>query len=204
MNGEASGAARPATATLTHRIERACEKAYEALLAGIHEEAKAFGGFLRREVIKSTDGCHVEYDIVLHFDSEAGLRRWENSPERHKWLSRMSSMAVHTTPLQVVTGLETWFTLSPGQAIVPPPRYKMAILTWLAIFPLITLASYAIQPVTGEIPLWAREFVLTLVLVTLMTYVVMPRVTRLFQRWLYPGAGEPRGGRERVGPVDRS
>jgi hypothetical protein len=186
MNANTTATPGPVTATITQAIDPACEQAYEALLAGIHEEAKKFRGFLRREVIKSAAGPHLEYNHVIHFDSEANLRRWEHSPQRHKWLSRMSSMAVRTTPLKVLTGLETWFTLTPGDAIVPPPRYKMAIVTWLAIFPLITLLSYAAQPLTDGLPIAARTLAFTLVLVPLMTYLVMPRMTRLFARWLYP------------------
>ena len=85
--------------------------------------------------------------------------------------------------------LETWFTLSTDQAIVPPLRYKMAIVTWLAIFPLITLVSWAMGAVLTaagrELPLIAHTFVATALLVPLMTYVVMPRMTRLFAGWLY-------------------
>jgi len=40
-------------------------------------------------------------------------------------------------------------------------------------------------PVAGSVPTVVRTLVSTLVLVPLMTYVVMPRMTRLFQRWLY-------------------
>ncbi len=189
MEDGQTGADGAVTATITQRIDPACEQAYEGLLAGIHAEAKAFGGFVRREVVKSRAGQHLEYTHIIHFNSEDTLRRWEHSPQRHKWLTRMSDMAAHTTPLQVLTGLETWFTLSADHAIVPPPRYKMAIVTWLAIFPLITLLSYAMAPVAGSVPMVVRTFVSTLVLVPLMTYVVMPRMTRLFQRWLYARPG---------------
>jgi antibiotic biosynthesis monooxygenase (ABM) superfamily enzyme len=186
MDRDPTRAKGSATATITQRIEPACEQAYEALLVGIHEAAKAFGGFLRREVIKSHAGSYLEYTHVIHFDNETNLRRWEHSPERHEWLSRMATMAIHSTPLQMITGLETWFTLSPGKPIVPPPRYKMAIVTWLAIFPLITLISYATGPFFGHLPIVVRTLVVTAAVVPLMTYVVMPRMTRLFGRWLYP------------------
>jgi len=186
MNEEQTRRDDPASATISQRIEPACEQAYEALLVGIHEEAKKFGGFLRREVIKTTDGQHLQYDHVIHFDSEANLRRWEHSPERHAWLSRMSGISVHTTPLQVLTGLETWFTLSPEKPLVPPPRYKMAIVTWLAIFPLITLVSYVTEPIFAGLPTVVRVLAGTAIVVPLMTYVIMPRMTRLFRRWLYP------------------
>ena len=186
MDRDPTGANGPATATITQRIEPACEQAYEALLVGIHEAARAFGGFLRREIIKSQAGSYLEYTHVIHFDNETHLRRWEHSPERHEWLSRMAAMAVHSTPLQMITGLETWFTLSPGKPIVPPPRYKIAIVTWLAIFPLITLISYGTGPLFGDLPIIVRTFVVSAVVVPLMTYVVMPRMTRLFRRWLFP------------------
>ena len=88
---------------------------------------------------------------------------------------------------QFLTGLESWFTL-PGQAsAAPPPAYKMAVLTWVTIFPLITLVVVVSAPLIGGLPLAARLAVTTLVTVTLMTWVVMPRVTRLMRRWLYPG-----------------
>lgn len=187
MSGSEEMPTRHVTATITQRIEPACEKAYEALLTGIHEEAKAFSGFLRREIIKTTSGKNLEYHHIIHFDTEPNLRCWERSPNRHKWLSRMSAMAVHTTPLQILSGLETWFTLAPGEPIIPPARYKMMIVTWLAVYPLITAVSFALQPFLGDLPTAARTLAFTVIMVPLMTYVVMPRMTRLFAKWLYPG-----------------
>jgi len=63
----------------------------------------------------------------------------------------------------------------------------MAILTWATIFPLITLVVVASAPLIGGLPLVPRLAVTTLVTVSLMTWVVMPRVTWLLRRWLYPG-----------------
>jgi antibiotic biosynthesis monooxygenase (ABM) superfamily enzyme len=63
----------------------------------------------------------------------------------------------------------------------------MAVLTWVTIFPLITLVVVVSAPLIGPWPLAARLAVTTLVTVSLMTWVVMPRVTALLRRWLYPG-----------------
>ncbi len=82
MEDGKTDAGGPVTATIAQQIDPECEQAYEALLAAIHTEARAFGGFLRREVIKGTAGPHLEYTSVLHFDNEANLHRWERSPER--------------------------------------------------------------------------------------------------------------------------
>jgi antibiotic biosynthesis monooxygenase (ABM) superfamily enzyme len=54
------------------------------------------------------------------------------------------------------------------------------------IFPLITLIVVVSAPVIGGLSLAARLAVTTLVAVSLMTWVIMPRVTRLLRGWLYP------------------
>jgi uncharacterized protein len=63
----------------------------------------------------------------------------------------------------------------------------MALLTWVTIFPLITGLVVVLQPLVEDLPLVLRLGVTTAVTVPLMTWVVMPRVTRLLRGWLYPG-----------------
>jgi len=43
-----------------------------------------------------------------------------------------------------------------------------------------------LDPLIGSAPVALRTLAFTLVMVTLMTYIVMPRMTRLFSFWLYP------------------
>ncbi|MGV2826826.1 hypothetical protein [Myxosarcina sp. GI1(2024)] len=85
-------------------------------------------------------------------------------------------------------GLETWFAVnsSASQPIIPPPRYKMAIVTWIAIFVLIVIINLLFGSFLASLPMLLRSLVLTVGLVGLMTYIVMPRMTRLFSWWLYP------------------
>jgi len=87
-----------------------------------------------------------------------------------------------------VTGLESWFTLPGEPSIVPPPAHKMALVTWITIFPLITAIVVVTGPLLEELPLAVRLGITTALAVPLMTWVVMPRVTRLLRGWLYPNA----------------
>ena len=181
-----AGAAGPVTATVTRRVKPGHENAYEEFLAGISGAAKAFPGYLGEEVFRPADGTGGEYRIVYRFDSPAHLRGWLESRERAAWLERAEPHVAGPMRTQFLTGLESWFTLPAQPGAPAPPAYKMAILTWVTIFPLITLVVVVSAPLIGSLPIVPRLAVTTLVTVSLMTWAVMPRVTRLMRRWLYP------------------
>ena len=182
----AAGADGPVTTTVTRRIKPGHEVAYEAFLAGISGAAKDFPGYLGVEVFRPASGHGGEYRIVYRFDSLAHLHTWLDSPEHAAWLARAEPHVAGPMRTQVLTGLEGWFTLPTEPGAPPPPPYKMAVVTWVTIFPLITLVVVATAPLVGSLPLVLRLAVTTAVTVPLMTWVVMPRVTRLLHRWLYP------------------
>ncbi len=71
-----------------------------------------------------------------------------------------------------------------NRAKTQPSRYKLFLLTWLAIYPLITGILFLFGNLLNLLPLPLRTLVLTGVLVYLMTYWLMPMLTKLFQRWL--------------------
>ena len=65
-----------------------------------------------------------------------------------------------------------------------PRRYKLFLLTWIAIYPIITGILWLFGSFLIPLPLPLRTLILTVLLVYLMTYIVMPRLQRLFRRWL--------------------
>jgi hypothetical protein len=58
------------------------------------------------------------------------------------------------------------------------------LLTWITIFPLITAIVAITGPLPEGLPLAVRLGITTAPAVLLMTWVVMPRVTRLLRGWL--------------------
>ena len=57
-------------------------------------------------------------------------------------------------------------------------RYRPVLLNWVAIWPLITLLLLLGEPLLSHLPLPLRTLALTGVLVPLMSFFVMPRLTR--------------------------
>jgi len=90
--------------------------------------------------------------------------------------------------LQQLTGLETWFKL-PGSKVPtmkPPPRWKMWLVSMVAVYPLVLAFQVLVVPRMAGLPLPVRALAFPVVLLTLMTFVVMPVVTRVLRRWLGP------------------
>jgi len=76
---------------------------------------------------------------------------------------------------------------SPGRARrTSPARYKLALLTWAGAYTVITLMLTLLGPLMASWPLALRTLVLSATMVVTLTWLVMPRLTRLFQPWLAP------------------
>ena len=66
----------------------------------------------------------------------------------------------------------------------PPPKWKIAVLIWLAIYPSITLLFLLLGKQLLLIPLPLRTLAVTVVLVPLMVFVLLPALQKLFRSWL--------------------
>ena len=176
--------AGPVTTTVTQRVIPGHEAAYEQFLEGIIGAASQSPGYLGTDVFRP-DGDGGEYRVIYRFERSEELRRWLDSSERADWLRQAEPHVDGPMQTEFLTGLEGWFTL-PGRPTAPaPPPYKMALVTWATIFPLISLVVIVLGPAMRPVPLVPRLAITTAVTVPLMTWVVMPRVTGLLSRWLF-------------------
>lgn len=67
----------------------------------------------------------------------------------------------------------------------PPKKWKMAILIWLAIYPLITLIFALLGDQLIQInPLPLRTLIITLIVVPTMVFILIPTLQKLLQNWL--------------------
>jgi uncharacterized protein len=126
------------------------------------------------------------FSIVAHFSSQADLDAWTSSELRGRLVAEADEVSIGGLNVQQAAGLEAWFQL-PGQPIVvPPPRYKMAVVTWGALLPLLIVTNLVATPLLAPLPPILRLVPISMVLVSLMTWAVMPWMTKAFRFWLYP------------------
>jgi antibiotic biosynthesis monooxygenase (ABM) superfamily enzyme len=65
-----------------------------------------------------------------------------------------------------------------------PPRWKTAVVVWLAIYPCITFVLWLAGPEMQGWPLAVRTLAITAFVVPVMVYVLIPALQRLLASWL--------------------
>lgn len=178
----------PATVDILQRVKSGQETAFEGVLAELIEAARTFEGHLGARVFRPRDRDCPEYRIVFKFARMSDLKQWEISPIRQRLLDRAQRLTVGSGKVSILTGLETWFTLPHQPGRQPPARYKMVAISSFAIYVLINSINVLAGPLLRSLPALLRTFVVTFLTVVIMTYIVMPRLTKVFASWLDPGS----------------
>jgi len=65
-----------------------------------------------------------------------------------------------------------------------PPKWKFAVMVWLAIYPTITLVTFLIGDYIKNFPLPLKTLIMTGILVPLMVFVLLPILRKLMGNWL--------------------
>lgn len=65
-----------------------------------------------------------------------------------------------------------------------PPRWKFAVMVWIAIYPTITLVSLLIGDYIKNLPLPLKTLIMTGILVPLMVFVLLPFLGKILGSWL--------------------
>lgn len=186
--GERVARTDPVTAVFSRQVRPGREAEFEEWAHGVISAATRWPGHLGASVLHEPGSPW--YHLVYKFTDRDRFRAWAESEERGHWLGRVERLTEDQDhELQQTTGLETWFDLPGPDANPrpPPPRWKMWLVSLIAVYPLVVLFQWALAPRMSRLPLLFRSAMFPLVLLTLMTYVVMPLVTRFLRRWLRPG-----------------
>lgn len=175
------------TVVINHRLRADKHAAYERWLEEIEPVCRSSPGHLDWHVVRPVPGLTDTYTVVIRFDTREHLRHWMESADRARLIEKVRPLFAGGDDFSISSGLDFWFPRG-AQAKVPV-RWKQYLVTWSAIYPLVLVVPWVLTPVLGDLGLPANHFLTTLVVtgvvVYLMVYVVMPRYTRLIQRWLY-------------------
>lgn len=179
------GAARddgPVTVVVTWNIRPGRERDFEAWRHEIAAAALEFPGHMGIDVIRPKGGSN-EYGVIFRFDTEEHLRAWQSSDIRRDLLKKSEPLRESEPAYRRESGLEFWFE-SPGS---PPPRWKMAVVTVLGVWPVSILIPWLLSPLIAGFPLPLKALLVSVGIVILLTWAVMPILVRILRPWLHRG-----------------
>jgi uncharacterized protein len=88
-----------------------------------------------------------------------------------------------------LSGLEFWFTPPPGAVVPQPSRERMVLLLIGVVFCMVlgigALVSWGAALLPWAVPYPVRLLATIMLEVPLLTYLVMPRLTRYLAHWIY-------------------
>lgn len=172
------------TEVISHEIRPGRVKDFDDWLQRTLKVKDLAPGYLGTTVISSRGDESRRRYVVSRFRDQASLDAWRDSPGRARLFDEVNAFAVPR--LDNATGLETYFAL-PGQpSYVPPPRWKITVVTLGASFLISLIAHYALDPFVAPWGLPLSTFLFTAILVFLLAYAALPGLTRLLSGWLYP------------------
>jgi antibiotic biosynthesis monooxygenase (ABM) superfamily enzyme len=150
--------------------------------------------FAQRSLVESgTRGVHLifptlgsgsrEYGILRTFASEADREAFYKSALYAEWLMSIEPMVEGEPKYREMHGLEAWFR---NPASANPPLWKMAIATYLGVVPVIMFLALTLGRWIRNWNFVLNNIVFNAFVVVLLTWVVMPPITRVLHGWLNP------------------
>lgn len=171
------------TLTLVSSVE--LRPGTEAAHRARHDEAVAaaerMGGLVRAELLPAVPGVQPETVALFTFRTKDDLDAWLGSSERAASLDAIAPLTAGERTVNVVGGFAGWF----GRHDTPGPRrWKQALVVLIGLVPLSIASTLAREVVAPGLPLLAGVVIGVLVNVAILTWLVMPRLTRALGSWL--------------------
>lgn len=173
-------------AVLTLRtVKQGYRDKFEAALHEFISASLNAEGQLGVHVIRPSGGSR-EYGILRRFSSREARDSFYHSASFHEWEKQVAPMVEGSPVRQELTGLEAWFSLPGPAAVGHPPRWKMALVTLLGVYPVSLVVPRLLHPLIATLHPLVAALIIALGIVLMLTWVVMPVLVKILRPWLYP------------------
>lgn len=166
---------------ITRRVKPGNERAFEESLRGFFQDSLDQRGVLGVHLISPPPGSNnLEYGILRTFADEHEKDDFYSSELFKNWQTRVAQLTQGERTYRELHGLEAWFR-SPGS----PAKWKMALLTWLGVWPTSWLIGTSVGPRLATLPSILSAAVIGAAIVVCLTWIVMPALVKAFHGWLH-------------------
>ena len=170
---------------ITRRVRAEHVSAFERALAEFARDSLEAPGTRGVQFLYPAPGsASLEYGILRTFSNREAHEAFYQSPLYQKWQERVRHMVEGEPIYRELHGLEAWFR--DPRSGPHPPRWKMALLTWSAVWPVSMIIPALVLPWVGSFPHLLRAGVISAGITATLTWVAMPQLVKLAHRWLHP------------------
>lgn len=172
---------------------------YREMRAKLDAKASEFPGFVSVDVFEP-EADATTWTAVLTFDSPDALDKWRQSPERAELVGQVKQVADDQSRV-VPTGFGQWFSVN-ATATAQAPAWKQAMVVLAVLYANVTVLDITLGNLVGKglsvdgsevysglgLPFPVVVFIGNAVGTIILSWILMPIVTRIFAWWLDPGA----------------
>jgi len=172
---------------VVRKVRPGREAEFEAEIArffGAAAEAGANGAYLIRPILGTRSR---EYGILRAFRNREEMKRFYASDLYRQWSETSGSLVEGAPNRRELHGLDIFFQ-EPGKT---PPRWKMAIVTYLAVTPAVYVFSRLVPALFDGLPGPVAMLVVNICVVASLTWILMPLLIKAFGRWLQAKKNDP-------------
>jgi len=171
----------PIHVAITRKVKAGCERAFDESLREFFQDSLDHRGVLGVHLISPPHGSTTrEYGILRIFADERERDEFYRSGLFERWQKHVTQLTEGERSYRELHGLEAWFR-SPE----PPARWKMALLTWLGVWPTSWLVGTSVGPRLANLPSILSAAVIAAAIVVCLTWIVMPALVKGFHSWLH-------------------
>src|SRR5262245_31857574 len=147
----------PIHVAITRRARPGCETGFQQALREFFQASFDHGGVLGATMIVPPPGSDSrEFGILRTFANEQERDDFYASPIFKEWEKKSGPLTESNSwTRRPLHGLEAWFR-SPHH---PPPKWKMAVATFIGVFPLVRLLDLTLGPLISGWPSVPRHAV---------------------------------------------
>jgi uncharacterized protein len=174
----------PIHVAIIRTVKPGCEAAFEQALHEFVRRSLSLAGQMGVDIIRPAPGSGSrQYGIIRKLADRTALAEFRTSPEYLEWNQIAPDLTEGSGKVEELCGLESWFTL-PGQPLRALPQWKMAVATYLGVVPVIMFLSLTLGRLIQNWNFVLNNIVFNAFVVALLTWVVMPLITRALGGWL--------------------
>jgi uncharacterized protein len=175
------------SAAVVQRVPPAAEETFLEWQRAASLAAERFPGYSSTDLYPPVAGRGDEWVVLIHFQDEASLSRWLDSPERARRVEELRAKVGDFDLKTLEDGFGPWFVRQGQAEPAAPTAWKMALTVLLALFPTVMVLTILVGPLTSPLGLAASMLIGNAMSISILQWVVMPRLTKKLDPWFRGG-----------------